>query len=142
MNDVKGLQATNAKQILLVEDDAAIAEMLIALLEMEGYDLVVAYTGTEGLQLLTDVSSTSGSGGLTPDLILLDLNLPGMDGAEMIRRASQNGRSLPPLIILSAKPTNDISPVASSIHAADFINKPFRIETLLDCIQRVLLATP
>jgi two-component system phosphate regulon response regulator PhoB len=140
MADANGRSSSNAKQIFIVEDDAAIAEMLIILLEMEGYEVVLASTALEGLHMLTEAGSIDGRGMLAPDLILLDLNLPGMDGAEMVRRASQDGCILPPLIILSAKPTAIIASVASSIQAAAVVHKPFRIEVLLEHIQRVLFA--
>src|SRR5688500_8455083 len=83
-----------AKKVLIVEDTDDIADALKILIEMQGYDAVVARDGFEGCRMAMDES---------PDLILMDLALPGMDGLEATReiRATPQGSNTPIVVVSS-----------------------------------------
>ena len=104
-------------QILIVDDDQHISDMLKENLRTEGYDVIAAYSGTEALMLLSKEK---------PDLILLDLMLPGICGEELLPQIKGI-----PVIVLSAKA--DISDKVGLLRggAADYITKPFDMSELL-----------
>lgn len=106
------------KKIAVVEDDEHIGNMLAELLRGEGYETVRAYSGSEALLLLERTR---------PDLILLDLMLPGASGEEVLERA----KDICPVIILSAKA--DVGGKVKNLNegASDYITKPFDPEELL-----------
>lgn len=103
--------------ILIVDDDASINDMISEALADEGYTVQKAYSGTEALMLLEQIS---------PDLILLDLMLPGLAGEELLPRLKDI-----PVIVVSAKA--DINDKVGLLlgGAADYITKPFNIQELL-----------
>lgn len=105
------------KKILIIEDDLHIGNMLSELLGKEGYEVCRAYSGTEALLILS---------GLTPDLILLDLMLPGRSGEELLPQIKNF-----PVIILSAKTDIDHKADLLLEGAADYITKPFHTKELL-----------
>ncbi|MBP5607386.1 MAG: response regulator transcription factor [Lachnospiraceae bacterium] len=104
-------------KIMIVDDDIHISEMLRENLSMEGYEVIAAYSGTEAKLLLEKER---------PDLILLDLMLPGMSGEELIAQISGI-----PVIVLSAKA--DIADKVGLLRsgAADYMTKPFDMQELL-----------
>ncbi len=135
------------KQILVIEDDAAISEMLVTLLEIEGYNVITADSSAAVLDLLAAPALAGGDSGppgwsteRLPDLILLDLQLPTMDGAEMIAYLRESGQKMPPVIIVSAKPEVNVEQAAVAIGASAVILKPFPVDVLLEQIDRVLSA--
>jgi CheY-like chemotaxis protein len=79
--------------VLIVDDDATARETLVAMLEGEGYELQLAKDGMQALQMLEQ---------LRPDLILLDIMLPGMDGFEVCRRIRARLLAEVPIIMLTA----------------------------------------
>ena len=105
------------KKIMIVDDDQHINEMLMERLTEEGYEVIAAYSGTEAQMLLS---------GHKPDLILLDLMLPGMSGEELMTQIKGV-----PVIVLSAKA--DIADKVGLLRggAADYMTKPFAMEELL-----------
>lgn len=105
------------KQILIVDDDVSIGDMLEEILTKEGYGVSRAYSGTEALLLL----SLS-----RPDLVLLDLMLPGLNGEEVLPKISEI-----PVIVLSAKVDVDNKVDVLLNGAADYMTKPFDIKELL-----------
>lgn len=105
------------KNILIIDDDMHIGDMLEEILIKEGYGVLRAYSGTEALLVL---SST------TPDLVLLDLMLPGLDGEEVLPQI----RGIP-VIIVSAKADVDNKVTMLLGGAADYITKPFDTKELL-----------
>ena len=105
------------KQILIVDDDVSIGDMLEEILTKEGYGVSRAYSGTEALLLL----SLS-----RPDLVLLDLMLPGLNGEEVLPKISGI-----PVIVLSAKVDVDNKVDVLLNGAADYMTKPFDIKELL-----------
>lgn len=141
------------KHILVVEDDEAIAEMLILLLTSVGYRVTCVARPEEAHSILSTpagspnpqvVPSSVRLGGETsyPDLVLLDLRLPGLDGAEMMRQLARSVQHLPPVIVLSAKPRGAVDAAAQSIGAVDAVAKPFLIEELLHRIDEALATKP
>lgn len=105
------------KQILIVDDDVSIGDMLEEILTKEGYGVSRAYSGTEALLLL----SLS-----RPDLVLLDLMLPGLNGEEVLPKISGI-----PVIVLSAKVDVDNKVDVLLNGVADYMTKPFDIKELL-----------
>jgi len=105
------------KQIMIVDDDMNIGNMLEEVLTKENYQVLRAYSGTEALMLLDKE---------TPDLILLDLMLPGLSGEEVLPKINNI-----PVIVMSAK--SDVSDKVDLLlaGAADYVTKPFEIKELL-----------
>ena len=103
--------------ILIIDDDVHIGDMLEELLRLEGYQVSRAYSGTEALLAL---SATR------PDLVLLDLMLPGLSGEEVLPRIQGI-----PVIVLSAKADMDSKVSLLLGGAADYITKPFDVKELL-----------
>ncbi|MEZ0240164.1 MAG: response regulator, partial [Chloroflexota bacterium] len=79
-----------AATILIVEDEHAVARGLQYALEQEGYDVTLARSGEEGLEIAVRAA---------PDLVLLDVRLPGMDGFEVLRRLRAAGAKMPVLVL-------------------------------------------
>lgn len=105
------------KNILIVDDDINIGNMLEELLTKEGYQITRAYSGTEALLILSSQ---------TPDLILLDLMLPGLNGKELLPRITGI-----PVIVISAKAGIEDKVELLLGGAADYVTKPFNIDELL-----------
>ena len=108
------------KKILVVEDEKAIADILVFNLGREGYDTMAAYDGAEGLhKALTE----------SPDLILLDVMLPEMDGFEVCRRV--RAQSDIPIIMLTAREEEADKVMGLELGADDYITKPFSMRELM-----------
>lgn len=105
------------KTILIIDDDMHIGNMIEEALRIEGYDVLRAYSGTEALLVLN---------GSTPDLILLDLMLPGLSGEELLPRIKDI-----PVIVVSAKPSIEDKVSLLLNGASDYITKPFDVQELL-----------
>lgn len=116
------------KTIAVIEDDAYIGEMLTESLTAEGYRVIRAWSGTEALLLLDKEQ---------PDLILLDLMLPGLSGEQLLPRLKKT-----PVIIVSAKTDIDEKVNLLMEGAADYITKPFEMAELLARITVQLRRTP
>jgi DNA-binding response OmpR family regulator len=106
-------------KILIVEDDAAINRVLQLELEHEGYDVDTARDGLSGLEKALK----------EPDLVILDLMLPRMDGAEVCKRIRAKSRV--PIIMLTAKDRVPDRVAGLDIGADDYLTKPFATEELL-----------
>lgn len=111
------------RRVLIVEDDDSIGDFLSIALTDEGYTVAVAANGWIGLTLIASFQ---------PELILLDLGLPIIDGREFI--AIHRGLPNPALIIGISAMKNARS-VAEALGLADFLEKPFSLEELLDRIK-------
>ncbi|MCF2660781.1 response regulator [Pseudoflavonifractor phocaeensis] len=109
------------KTILIVEDEQNIVDILSFNLGREGYDTLEAYDGPTGLQLALENN---------PDLILLDLMLPGMDGFEVCRKVREAGSSIP-IIMLTAREEETDKVLGLELGADDYITKPFSMRELL-----------
>ncbi len=114
------------KRLLIVDDEAAILEALQDVLSLEGYEVVTAYNGAEGLRRVHEAQ---------PDLVLLDLMMPVMDGREMLRRLREDPTldGLPVVVMSAGRISEDERRAASATLA-----KPFELEALLETLQRHL----
>lgn len=114
--------------VLLVEDDEGIQEMVTTALELEGYDTEVAPNGAAALAQLSAPNRRA------PDVILLDMRMPIMDGWQF----AEAYRSLPephaPVIVFTA--ANNAAERAAQIRASDFLMKPFEVEDLVSMLRR------
>ena len=110
------------KRVLLVDDDDKILRFLALKLKLFGYDLVTASNGQEALDML---------GSSKPDIIVLDILMPVMDGFEMLEKLRSFSRL--PVIVLSAK--GDNADHALQLGANDFMSKPFKPEELVERIE-------
>ncbi|MGH3862951.1 response regulator transcription factor [Actinokineospora sp.] len=114
--------------VLLAEDDASIADPLSRALHREGYEVEVVGDGHRALE----VASTR-----HPDLLVLDLGLPGIDGLEVCRRLRAAGRSIP-VLMLTARADEVDFVVGLDAGADDYVAKPFRLAELLARIRALL----
>jgi CheY-like chemotaxis protein len=122
--------ANSMKTILVVEDEFAIADMLAATLEDEGYKVILAGNGREGLARLADSR---------PDLIISDIMMPIMDGRKMLHlmKTEHNIDGIP--IILMSAADEALSLVDNKV--IFYVNKPFDLLQLLDLVLRLLGST-
>ena len=109
------------KTVLIVEDEQNIVDILVFNLGREGYDTMEAYDGVTGLQLALEHN---------PDLILLDLMLPGMNGFEVCRKVRESGSSTP-ILMLTAREEEADKVLGLELGADDYITKPFSIRELM-----------
>lgn len=114
-------------KILIIEDEPDIAGMLEYLLRDEGHEVVVAYTGEEGLKFYGEQEF---------HLIVLDLSLPGIDGFTVCNRIKQS--STIPIIILSAKDRDSDVILGLEIGAEDYITKPFNHREFILRVGKIL----
>ena len=120
----------DAHRILVVEDDEGIREGLRDALESEGYVVLAAADGDEGLRLgLRD----------DPDLILLDLMLPGLDGFEVLERLRRDHVATPVLVV-TARGLEDDRVRGLDLGADDYVVKPFALDELLARVRARLRA--
>ena len=109
------------KQVLIIEDDASMVMGLTTALEAEGYAVRAAQTGPEGLRLALDER---------PDLILLDLMLPGMSGFEICKRI-RDQRLRSAVIMLTSRSEENDRVFGLELGADDYVTKPFSLRELL-----------
>jgi len=114
--------------VLLIEDDPAIRLGLQKNLKFEGYDVITAADGERGLQLAIDKP---------PDLIILDIMLPKVNGFEICKTLKKNDIEVP-IIILSAKDQEMDKIMGLDLGADDYIAKPFHLRELIARINAVL----
>src|SRR3984893_12335063 len=115
-------------RILVIDDEAAIRDSLKMTLEYEGYEFIGASTGQEGLALAEREA---------PDLVLLDVKMPGMDGLEVLERLHAMNDSLP-VVVVSGHGTISTAVEATKKGAFDFIEKPFASERVLVSLRNAL----
>lgn len=119
-----------AQRILVVEDNALSRELAHALLKQAGYSVVVASNGAEALMSL-------GNGRV--DLMVIDVDLPYLNGVSLLAAARQNG-IVAPAIFVSGLPGDEVEVRAFEAGAIDFIRKPFRNSVLLTRVARAIQA--
>ena len=119
-----------AVSVLIVEDDRNIAELLQLYLEKEGYAVTVAHDGGEGLSKFRTIR---------PDLVLLDVMMPVMDGWAVCRAIRAEGNT--PVIMLTAKSQTDDKVQGLKTGADDYVTKPFEMKEVLARIEAVLRRT-
>jgi two-component system phosphate regulon response regulator PhoB len=115
------------QRILIIEDERALTKVLAYNLQREGYEVTVAHDGVEGLRRAQ---------ANPPDLVILDLMLPGMDGLDVCRelRAGEATRPIP-ILMLTAKAEETDQVVGFSLGADDYVTKPFSVKVLLQRIK-------
>ncbi|WP_376789094.1 response regulator transcription factor [Thermoflexus sp.] len=113
-----------AETILVIEDDVELAELIRLFLERRGFQVVLAFNGTEGWQRFQEGQ---------PDLVILDLMLPDIDGLEICRRI--RGISTVPVLILTARTAVEERVEGLKRGADDYMVKPFAMEELLARIE-------
>jgi len=115
-------------RILVIDDEPAIRDSLRMTLEYQGYDFIGAATGQEGLALAERDA---------PDLVFLDIKMPGMDGIEVLERLHAMYETLP-VVIISGHGTASTAFEAANKGAFDFIEKPFATEKVLVTLRNAL----
>jgi len=127
MEDLSIHRVTKGK-VLIVDDAPDTLQIIEKLLNFEGYDVITAPTGEEGVKKAKEEK---------PDVVLMDINLPGIDGTEALRRI----RKINPLqcvVMLTAFATLDNAILALKEGASDFIKKPFENEHLIHIVNQSL----
>jgi excisionase family DNA binding protein len=120
------------RRILIVDDDDRLREFVRVNLEMEGYSVREAASAEEGLSALDDEP---------PDLILLDVMMPQVDGWEMLRRVHErHGVGAIPVIMFSGKVDDESLQTATSRGAQGFIGKPFNPQQLIESTKQLVPA--
>jgi len=122
---------TVSGRVLVVEDDAAIADVLRRLLRQEGHEVRSAEDGVEALELAES---------FVPDLVILDLGLPKLDGVEVCRRL--RAESDAPILILTARTDTDDRVEGLDSGADDYLVKPFERQELLARMRALLRRRP
>jgi DNA-binding response OmpR family regulator len=116
------------KCVLIIEDDNHIAEGLKLNLGLQGYEVMVASDGLSGIRLWEEIK---------PDLIVLDIMLPGIDGLSVLRNIRLKDERLP-ILVLSAKAALDDKIKGLSYGVDDYLTKPFNLEEFLLRVDRLL----
>lgn len=119
--------SNNKFKVLVVEDEANICSFIETLLETNGYQALVANTCSMGLTLFASHN---------PDLVILDLGLPDRDGLELIRTVRQ--KYMTPIVVLSARTTEQDKIEALDLGANDYVTKPFGTGELLARVRAAL----
>src|SRR3954452_11690933 len=121
-----------AKPVLIIEDDADIAESLRYNLESDGLSALIADSGEKGLTLALSLKNP-------PVLIILDIMLPGMSGIELCRRLRREPATRKtPIIMLTAKASEADRVAGLDLGADDYITKPFSVRELMARVRAVL----
>ena len=118
------------KRALIVEDDVNIAELLMLYLEKDGFDVSIAHDGGKGIDMFSE---------LNPDLVLLDVMMPVMDGIQVCREIRKS--SSVPIIMLTAKGETSDKVTGLDSGADDYVTKPFEVKELLARIHAVMRRT-
>ena len=116
-----------SKKALVVEDDGNIAELLRLYLERDGFEVQCAPDGVEGVAMFR---------AFHPDIVLLDIMLPGLDGWGVLREIRKDSRT--PVIMLTAKSETPDKISGLEMGADDYVTKPFEVKELLARIHAVL----
>jgi DNA-binding response OmpR family regulator len=111
----------HAETILVIEDDRSLREGLALNFKLKGFHVLTAADGEEGMQKAFDVR---------PDLIVLDIMLPGYSGLEILQELREKHQDVP-VLILSARDTLDNKVEGLGLGADDYLTKPFELEELL-----------
>jgi two-component system phosphate regulon response regulator PhoB len=120
-------------KVLIIEDERPLARALTSNLKREGFDVSMVYDGRNGLRRARL---------LLPDLILLDLVLPGLSGLEVCRslRAEVRTRSIP-IMIVTVKADEQDEIIGLAMGADEYVTKPFRMRVLIQRIKKLLERT-
>ncbi len=124
------MNSTGNAKILVVDDSSVNNFLLENVLEEKGYTLQIAYNGKEALQFIENEP---------PDLVLLDIMMPGIDGYEILQKMNANSKTRGiPVIMVTSKSEESDRTKALEIGAIDYVMKPIDIEELLEKIEDVI----
>src|ERR1044071_3606419 len=127
---MRAVEETRVRSIIIVEDDEDIADSIRYNLEREGFRTRVAVTGEDALKLILNGP---------PDLVLLDLNLPGMNGFEICRRLrAESTTAKVPILMLTARADETDKVLGLNMGADDYITKPFGMRELVARVNAAL----
>jgi DNA-binding response OmpR family regulator len=115
-------------KILIIEDDKTIVDGLEDTLRFHDFDVVTAVTGREGIELFEKED---------PDLIILDIMLPGVDGFEVCKKIKQRNKDVP-VVMLTAKSQESDKLLGFELGADDYVTKPFSVKELVARVKAVL----
>ena len=120
--------SSGKKTVLVVEDKASLSQMLQFLFLSKGLNVQIAFNGIEALEKV---------GGISPDLILLDIMMPQMDGFEVLERLKGNPDTAGiPVIMLTARKSREDMEKARHLGAVEYITKPFKAVEVVDKVLR------
>lgn len=119
------------KKVMIVDDEESLIELVSAVLEQEGYDVLTAMNGEEALEKLKTAK---------PDLILLDMMMPGMSGREVCARIRENPKTknLKVAFLTVAKFSESGKGVLEKMKVLDYITKPFDNEDLVRRVKKLV----
>jgi two-component system response regulator ResD len=127
---MSGAQGETGGTILIIEDEANIVDLVRLYVEEAGFSLAAAEDGPSGLATYERIA---------PDLIILDLMLPGMDGYEVCKRIRAQGHT--PILMLTARRTEDDRVLGLDLGADDYLTKPFSPRELVSRVRAILRRT-
>src|SRR5215469_11608942 len=120
------------RRVLVGDDDRGVRDVLTQLLSGEGYHVITASSGQESLELLTRDKSER------PELALLDIKMPGMDGITILQHMLEQGVDVP-VILMTGFNSSSTAIKAIQMGAADYLTKPFTdLDEVIDDVERVL----
>ena len=118
-------------KILVVDDEQDIVRALTMRLRAVGYEVITASDGLSGTQKAFQES---------PDLVILDIGLPGGNGHTVAERLMENNKTMStPIIFLTARTSEEDRKKAETTHPAGYLTKPFKSQELLDTVSRALM---
>ncbi len=116
--------------VLIIEDDPTILANTVELLELEGFNVVSAKDGEEGIQRAQE---------FTPDVIVCDVLMPKVDGYGVLSSVRANAKTRQiPLVFVSAIPREEMPIAAANLEIADYLIKPFRASDLIRVLRGIL----
>jgi DNA-binding response OmpR family regulator len=117
------------KKVLVVDDEEDIRISVSQILEIRGYEVVQAENGMDCLKQLEQI---------LPDLVILDIMMPGMNGWDVAARMKEHEKwNMVPIVFLTAK-GDDMSMGLGGLASEDYIVKPFDVAKLMECVDRIL----
>lgn len=118
------------KKILIIEDDRSAARLAQYTIQQAGYDVIIAYDGYEGLEKTLNEH---------PDLVILDIMLPGLDGYEVCHRLRAEPETITlPILMISAKAREEDRNIGLKVGADDYLAKPVEPSVMLAKIAELL----
>jgi two-component system, OmpR family, response regulator len=119
---------TAEARLLVVDDEPNIVELLSATLRYAGFEVATARSGTEAVRVAEEFG---------PDLLVLDVMMPGMDGFDVVRRLRRDGRRVP-VLFLTARDSTEDKITGLTLGGDDYVTKPFSLEEVIARIRAIL----